>query len=193
MGILIPFGLLLLYFVFYNNFQISPSEAIKTTGLWSISLLGITLLVGPLSNILPPLEFLKQYRKVWGVTAAMVGLLHVSLVFIFFYKFDITRFWNFSNPRYPGIASGLAALAILLLVTFTSSKKALQKLSPEIWKLIQTTSYIAMFFAVLHFFLMESKDGVLVIKRLLGQITFYFSILVLLIRILVIFLPNKKK
>jgi len=190
--IVIPAGLFYLYFQFYNFGQISPSEMIKTTGLWSISLLGITLIVGPLSRIFPALSFLKAHRKFWGVLSLLIALTHVGLVFVYFYKFDVTKFWNFSNPKYSGIASGLLAIVILLMVTFTSNQKALAKLSPDAWKAIQTTSYIAMFFAIAHFYLMEQKDGILVIKKLLGWATFWFSIAVVTIRILVMFLPAKK-
>ena len=91
-----------------------------------------------------------------------------------------------------GTLSGLLALVILFLVTITSSQKALTKLSPKIWKIIQTSSYLAMALAVSHFYLMEQVNGVLVIKRLLGQITFVFSILVIALRILILLLPAKK-
>lgn len=188
----VPLGLFLLFFFFYNFGKISPSEMVKTTGLWSISLLGLTLLIGPLSRIFPFLSFLKAHRKFWGVTSFLIALTHVGLVFVYFYKFDITRFWNFSHPKYPGILSGLLALAILALVTLTSNQKALSKLSPKVWKLIQTTSYIALFLAVAHFYLMETVNGVLVIKRLLGRITFGFATLVIIARVLIIFLPSKK-
>jgi len=46
--------------------------------------------------------------------------------------------------------------------------------------------------AVSHFYLMEQVNGVLVIKRLLGQITFVFSVLVITLRILILLLPAKK-
>lgn len=188
----VPLGLFILFLAFYNEYKITPSEMVKTTGLWSISLLGITLIVGPLSKVFLFFNFLKAHRKFWGIVSVLIAMAHVSLVFVYFYKFDLTRFWNFANPKYPGIASGLLALTILLLVTFTSNQKALTKLSPKTWKIIQTTSYLALALAVAHFYLMETKDGVLVINRLLGQVTFGFSILVIVARVLVMFLPQKK-
>lgn len=188
----VPILLFLLYLQFYNFGKITPSEMIKTTGLLSISLLGLTLAIGPLSRIFPALDFLKAHRKVWGILSFLIAFAHVSLVLVYFYKFNILKFIDTSNPKYGGILSGLLALGILSLVTLTSAKKVLENLSPKTWKAIQTTSYLALAFAFLHFFLMEQVDGNLVIKRLMGQITFWFSLAVLTLRIIILFLPSKK-
>lgn len=188
----VPVVLLLLFFIFYNFGEITPSEMVKTSGLLAISLLGVTLVIGPLTRLFPQLDNLKAYRKFWGILSFVIALVHVALVFIFYYKFSIWRFVDFSHPKYPGILSGLLALVILLLVTLTSNQRALTKLSPKQWKIIQTTSYLALFLAIVHFYLMETVDGVLIIKRVAGQITYVFSILVILARILILFLPGKK-
>lgn len=188
----VPLGLFLLFFFFYNFGKISPSEMVKTSGLLSISLLGVTLIVGPLSRIIPALELLKTHRKFWGVTSFLIALVHTGLVFVYFYKFNLFRFIDFSHPKYPGVLSGILALIILFLVTVTSSQKIIAKLSPKMWKIIQTTSYLALALAVAHFYLMEQVQGVLVIKRLLGQITFVFAILAIALRILILLWPAKK-
>lgn len=192
LDILVPLGLLLVFFWFYNNGVISPREAVKTTGLWSISLLALTLAVGPLSKLHSMFEHLKAHRKVWGVTAFWAAALHIGLVFHFFWKWDLSRLWDIANPKYNGIATGLLALIILGLVAYTSQEKVIKKMNPHVWKTIQTTSYLALILAVTHFFLMEQKDGVLLIKRLLGQIAFWGSLSVIAARLLIIFLPEKK-
>ena len=108
---------------------------------------------------------------------------------IIYYKFNLLKFIDFASPKYMGTLSGLLALIILFLVTMTSNQKALTKLSPKVWKIIQLTSYLAMALAVGHFYLMEQVSGVLVIKRLLGQITFVFAVLVIVLRILILLMP----
>lgn len=188
----VPLGLFWVYFQFYNFGKITPSEMVKTTGLLSISLLSITLLVGPICKLFPGLDFLKAHRKFWGITAFLAGLTHAGLVVIYYYKFNFLRFVDFANPKYPGILSGLLALVILFLVTMTSNKNALSILSPKVWKAIQVTSYLALILAVGHFYLMEQIQGVLVIKRLLGQITFWFAVTIIPIRLLIVFWPSKK-
>ena len=189
---LVPFGLLYFYYQFYNFGKITPSEMIKTTGLWSIALLSLTLIIGPLCRFFPFLEGLKAHRKVWGIMAFLAGLTHTILVFANYFKFNLYRFVDFSNPKYPGIFAGLVALIILAVVTLTSNKKALTSLSPNTWKAVQTTVYLALAFAVAHFYLVESVDGVLVIKRVVGQITFGFAAITILVRLLVLFFPSKK-
>ena len=124
----VPVGLFLLFFFFYNFGKFSAHEMIKTSGLLSITLLGITLAVGPLSRLIPTLDILKAHRKVWGILSFLVALVHVSLVLIHYNKISLTS---------PGTLSGFLALIILFLVTMTSNQKALTKLSPKVWKIIQ--------------------------------------------------------
>lgn len=189
----IPLLLFWIFFQFYNLGKFTPSEMVKTTGLLAISLLSLTLIIGPLSAILPFVERLKAYRKAWGVLSFVTALLHIALVFIFYYKFDLMKFIDIANPKYGGVLSGLLAIVILFLVTLTSNKKALNTLSPKTWKIIQTTSYLALILAVLHFFIVEQANGVLVIKRQLGWITFWFAIAAIVLRVVVLFWPRKKK
>lgn len=193
LDIVIPLGLLFIYYWFYNKGILSGTEAVKTSGLWAISLLSLTLVIGPLSRVFPIIEHLKAHRKVWGVTSFWAAVAHVLLVIHFYWKWDLSRLWDITNPKYTGVVTGLLALCILGLVTWTSKKSVIAKTDPRVWKIIQTTSYLALSLAVLHFFYMEQKDGVLVIKRLLGQITFYFSILVLAARLLIVLLPSRNK
>ena len=188
----VPIGLFLLFFFFYNFGQLTPREMVKTSSLLSITLLGITLIIGPMARLVPTLDILKAHRKFWGITSFLVGLTHVGLVFVYYYKFNLLKFVDISNPKYGGILAGVLALIILLLVTLTSSQKALTKLSPQAWKIIQTASYLALALAILHFYLIEQTNGVLVIKKLLGRITFGFSILVIAVRIFILMLPSKK-
>lgn len=188
----VPIILFLGFFFFYNFGKFNPHEMIKTTGLLSITLLGVTLAVGPLARIFPAIDTLKAHRKFWGILSFLIAFVHVSLVYIYFYKFNLLKFIDFQNPRYMGILSGILALIILFLVTMTSNNKALTKLSPNMWKAIQLTSYLAMALAVAHFYIMETQNGVLVIKRVAGQVTFVFAILVIALRILILLMPAKK-
>jgi DMSO/TMAO reductase YedYZ heme-binding membrane subunit len=180
------------FYFFYNNQQITPVEMIKTTGLWSITLLALTLVIGPISKFLPFLEVLKANRKIWGILSFLILATHMLLVVHVFWKWDLTRFFAFDNPRYPGIGAGLAATLILLVVTLTSFESSILKMSPRTWKIIQTTSVLALILAFVHFFLMESKDWVLTIKRAPGQYAFWFVGIVVAVRILMLFIPRKK-
>lgn len=188
----IPLILLYFYYQFYNFGKITPQEMIKTSGLWAIALLSLTLIIGPLCRFFPALDPLKAHRKVWGIIAFLAGLTHAVLIYIYYFKFDLFKFVDVSNPKYLGLLAGLIALAILAVVALTSNKKALTTLSPNVWKAIQTTAYLALILAVVHFYIVESTNGVLVIKRVVGQITFGFAAITILLRFLVMLLPARK-
>lgn len=190
---LVPIGLFFLYYKFYNAGLVTPSEMVKTTGLLSIALLSITLVIGPLCRFFPALDFLKAHRKFWGVLSFLVAVAHVGLIYIYFVNFNILKLFNPSSPKYLGIIVGLVALIILLIITLTSNQKVLNFLSPKTWKVIQSAVYLALAFAFIHFYLIESTNGVLVIKRLLGQITFYFAAAVVTLRFIILFFPSKKQ
>lgn len=187
----VPLVLFLLYFKFYNFGKISPSEMIKTTGLLAIALLSITLLVGPLCRFIPSLYYLKAHRKFWGILSFITALTHAVLVYVYYSNYDFYKLFNTASPKYFGILAGVIALIILLVVAITSSQKILNSLNPKAWKIIQSTAYLALIFAVLHFYLVESINGVLVIKRMLGKLTYYFATAVIIIRLIVLFFPKK--
>ena len=193
---LIDFGVLLilfwLYFQFYNFGQFNPKEMVKTTGLLAIALLSLTLLIGPASRFFPALNILKAHRKIWGILSFFIALTHAVLIYIFYVNYDLAKLFNPASPKYLGLLAGLASLIILSAVTLTSNKFALNSLSPKVWKIVQSTAYLALILAVLHFYLVESVNGVLVIKRVVGQITFGFAATVVIIRLVVLFLPEKK-
>lgn len=188
----VPAVLFWVYFQFYNFGKITPQEMIKTTGLMAIALLSITLFIGTASRFLPSLNILKAHRKFWGILSFFIALSHGILIYIYYANYNLAKLFNPENPKYFGLLAGLASLVILLTVTLTSNKWALNSLSPKTWKLIQSISYLALIFAILHFYLVESKDGVLVIKRLLGQITFAFAGFVVLLRLIISLLPSRK-
>ena len=178
----VPIGLFLLYFFFYNFGKVTMSEMIKTSGLLAIALLSVTLVVGPLSRFIHHCNNLKINRKFWGIAAFLVAVVHGSLSIISY---------GVSETKLLGFVFGLIATVILLLVTVSSHKSIIHKLHPGVWKRLQTASYLALLLAVGHFFFMEQKEGVLVIKRLAGQITFWFASVVLLIRLIVYLFPKK--
>lgn len=185
----IPLGLFWLYFQFYNFGKITPPEMIKTTGLLAIALLSLTLFIGPACRFFPSIEILKAHRKFWGILSFFIALIHGTLIYIYYFNYNLAKLFDPNSPKYYGLLAGLIALLILLLVTLSSNKIVLNSLSPKSWKLIQSLSYFALILAVLHFFLVESSNGVLVIRRLLGQITFYFAAMVVVLRLIVLILP----
>lgn len=188
-----PVGLFILYFTLYNYGKFSASEMVKTSGLVAISLLSLTLVIGPLARFVSIFDALKVHRKFWGIASFLFLLLHISLVVAYYYHFNFLPIIDPNNKKFSGLFTGILGTVVLLLITLTSNQKALQGLGPKVWKAIQTFSYVALILAIAHFYLMEQVNGVLVIKRLLGRITFWFAAVVLLVRLVILFLPKKQK
>ena len=86
----VPLILFWLYFQFYNFGQITPAEMIKTSGLLAISLLSLSLVIGPLCRFFPGLDILKAHRKVWGIASFYAAAIHTGLIFYYFFKLDGT-------------------------------------------------------------------------------------------------------
>lgn len=84
----------------YNFGKVTPSEMIKTTGLVAIALLSITLGIGPLCRFFPFLNDLKAHRKIWGITSFLFAFIHMSLIYIYFFKYNLSKFVDFANPKY---------------------------------------------------------------------------------------------
>lgn len=181
--ILVPLAVFLLYFVTYNKFKMTTSEMIKTSGLWSITLLSITLMVGPLSKYIKLFNHLKVHRKFWGITSFFVALAHFGLVVYKYYHWDFVATLSLSNPKAAPVWAGMVAIILLFLITVTSNKKSVELMGAKRWKLLQTMSYLALAFVLIHFYLAETKDGVLVIKRFMGRFAMGFGILAILVRL----------
>lgn len=189
----VPLGLLLLFYVFYNKGVVSSHELAKTTGLLAISLLSATLIVGPLSRVSPFFEQFKANRKVWGVLSFWVAVTHMAIILKYYWGMDFSRFIDFNNSRYTTTWTGTLGIIILGLVTLTSTEKMIRSLSPSIWKIIQTTSYIALALVVYHFYFLTFKGEALAFRNGFSQVVFYFALLVIVARIAVMFLPSKKR
>ncbi len=182
---LIPLAVFVLYFVTYNKFKFTTSEMIKTTGLWSITLLSITLLVGPLAKYIKFFNFVKVHRKFWGISSFFIALTHFILVIYKYYQWDFVAALSFSNPKVAPVWAGMVATILLFLITITSNKKSMEIMGAKKWKLLQTMSYLALAFVLLHFYLAETKDGVLVIKRFMGRFAMGFGVFAIVVRIVV--------
>jgi len=180
--ILIPLLVFLLYFVTYNKFNMTTSEMIKTTGLWSITLLSVTLMVGPLSKYIKFFNHIKIHRKFWGITSFFIAIAHFVLVVYKYYKWDFIATLSFSNPKAAPVWAGMLAVILLFFITITSNKKSIEVMGAKKWKFLQTMSYIALVFVLVHFYLAETKDGVLVIKRFMGRFALAFGVLAVLVR-----------
>ena len=74
-------------------------------------------------------------------------------------------------------------------MTITSRVKYIKSMGYEKWKRLQRTGYIAFFFVLIHFTLI---NGGAFVSRQVGQLLFAFVLFILLVRILVILMGRKE-
>jgi DMSO/TMAO reductase YedYZ heme-binding membrane subunit len=116
----------------------------KTLAMGTLFLLGIVLLLGPLSRIYDMFDGLFKYRKELGVLTFFTGATHVYLT-----MFPLARrgpFGFFIGQPYSAYP-GLAAL-IILFILFVLSYGMFQRKSPKLWWKIQNWGVRLAFVAI---------------------------------------------
>ncbi len=181
-------GFLILFF-FYADSAVTPPAMVKLSGLLSLFLLGITFLIGPLSFLASSLfNHLKVYRRFLGDWGFLAAVIHVVLVYIYYWHGKFSMFYDFKNPRYLAVFMGLLGLMILFSLAVTSIDRVKGWMGYTKWKMVHTTGYLAMLAIMEHFILAETKNGVFIIRKPLGKALFVFGFIVILIRFIVFLL-----
>ncbi len=190
----LPISLFFILFFFYGYGQVSGLMMNKIAGLLAFTLLGLTLALGPLSHFVPHIfDGLKKYRKYLGISGFIIAVIHGLLSTVFYFKMNISLMFDSKNPHLSGVYVGLVGLLLLLFITLTSNKKAIQTLGFQKWKALQNISYVAFALTLFHFVLMETNKGLFIIRRPLGQVIFYFGFVVLIVRIISFIIVSVKK
>ena len=117
-------------------------------------LLGIVLLIGPLSRLFSFPDRYVQYRKELGIVAFFLALIHGIVSFFFLpSKFPLSRFLGTLN--WPFVF-GLVATAILIAIFFISNDRAMIAIGRERWWRLQYWGVRLVFaFVLLHVFVMK--------------------------------------
>jgi len=167
----------------------------KIGGLLALLLLGTSFLIGPLSFFLPKIfTEIKVYRKYLGISGFVVALVHFVLSSIFYFKMDLAfMLFDGKNTHLLGVWLGILALLIFLSMTLMSTKKAVEVIGASLWKKLQTGGYLALALVMAHFILMETNNGLFIIRRPLGRAIFVFGFVVLIARLIVFILTLVKK
>ncbi|MBI2079711.1 ferric reductase-like transmembrane domain-containing protein [Candidatus Micrarchaeota archaeon] len=177
--------------ILFSDFNKSLREINKVIALESIALITITFLLGPLSKIWPQVFAKYLYlRKPLGIAGFAFGMVHSVYSFYQYYKLDINV--AMASPKWGGFVAGVVALFIFLLMTLTSTNEAIKSMGYERWKTLQRTGYIALFFTIAHFYILETKPDIGLDVRPYGLIFFYLAIFALLIRAAILFIPTHK-
>lgn len=177
----------------FSDVTHSLRELNKVAALAAIGLVSFAFIFGPLSRLWPKKfgGFL-AWRKTVGVWGFVLAALHAVYSLIDFYKLDLNKMF-FENQNVNGLIFGFFALFIFFLMTITSTSKSVQRMGYPAWKKLQTTGYLALLLAILHFIILETKPVVGLQVRPYGLLFLYLAIAALGLRMIMILIHPQPK
>ena len=121
----------------------------------------------------------------WGITAFFIILAHVLLALQVRYHWDFALAFSPTRNKYwLGFIFGLLAFLYFGFMTLISNKWSMQKMGQS-WKKWQTFGYVALFLALMHFIILETKNNEFSVPSLLGKIIFVLVVAALVNRLYV--------
>jgi sulfoxide reductase heme-binding subunit YedZ len=148
----------------------NPAEALlRGTGLWTLRMLCVLLLVTPLREA-TAWAGLARLRRMLGLFVFFYALLH----FVAYVWLDQSGQWDDilrDIPQRPFILVGLLALALLLPLALTSFNAAIRWMGAARWRGLHRAVYLIALLAILHFFWMRAG------KRNFDEVAIYAVII----------------
>lgn len=165
----LPFGWLL-YAAFSDELGANPAEfLIRSTGLWTLRMLCLTLAVTPL-RVICGLPLLARFRRMCGLFVYFYAVLHLLSYSVFDMGLDVQDMLHDVAKR-PFILVGILGWLLLSLLAGTSFKRAIQFLGAKAWQSLHRLVYGVAVLALLHFFWVRSA------KHNFAQVQVYAVIL----------------
>ncbi len=180
---LLPFLFLIAGF-YLNRLGANPLETLThETGLWCLRFLLITLLMTPLKLILK-LNFVIQFRRMFGLYAYFYGVLHLVTYVWFDQFFAFSDIWLDIQAR-PFIAVGFFSMLLMTPLAITSSDWMIKKMGGKNWQLLHKMVYIVAILACVHYLWL--------VKINITSPLYYTAILTILLGIRVLFWVKKSR
>jgi methionine sulfoxide reductase heme-binding subunit len=137
-------------------------DARQLFGLWALGFLLASILLGPLTSVLPWIPFKSSLmfgRRAVGISALVFAGFHVAA-----YVWSVGR-RHWSELYMPGslwiigLILGLIALADLVALGVTSRDTSVKRMGGKNWKRLHRTIYFALVVVLLHAFLVGADFG----------------------------------
>ncbi|MEM9101952.1 MAG: protein-methionine-sulfoxide reductase heme-binding subunit MsrQ [Pseudomonadota bacterium] len=119
------------------------------TGIWSLKILVITLLITPLTWI-ARIKELVLFRRMLGLFAFFYGSLHVVVYLWFYIGFDTALLLEDIFKR-PYITIGFSAFVIMFLLAATSNRFAMKSLGKK-WVKLHWGMYPLSLLVIWHYY-----------------------------------------
>ena len=153
---------------FTGGLGANPIEFItRSTGLWTLVFLCITLAVTPLRR-LTGFNALLRFRRMLGLFAFFYVVLHFTTYIWFDKWFDVFAILKDIAKR-PFIMVGFAAFVLLIPLAITSPKAMVRKLGRR-WQTLHNLIYPIAALAILHFWWMKAGKHDLILPKIYGAI-----------------------
>jgi sulfoxide reductase heme-binding subunit YedZ len=158
----------IVFFGVTDRLGANPIEFItRSTGLWTLVFLCITLAVTPLRR-LTGVNALARFRRMLGLYAFFYATLHFTTYVWFDKWFDVAAMLKDIGKR-PFITVGFAAFVLLIPLAVTSPKAMVRKLGRR-WQTLHRAIYLIGALAILHFWWMKAGKHDLLLPRIYGAI-----------------------
>jgi sulfoxide reductase heme-binding subunit YedZ len=168
---LIPL-VLLLWDLYHKRVGPNPLEfATRTTGMFTLVFLCLTLAVTPLRKIFR-VNSLVKVRRMLGLFAFFYGSLHLLTYIWFDRQFHLLSTLEDIGRR-PFILAGMTAFVLMVPLAITSTNRMVKRLGGKRWARLHRLSYLAAVAGVVHFWMLVKSDTSL-------PFTFAFIVLFLL-------------
>jgi methionine sulfoxide reductase heme-binding subunit len=146
----------------------NPVEFItRSTGLWTLVYLCITLAITPLRR-LTGAAALARFRRMIGLFAFFFAVLHFTTYIWFDKWFDVAAMFKDIGKR-PFITVGFAAFVLLVPLAATSPKAMVRKLGRR-WQTLHRLIYLIAVLAILHFWWMKAGKHDFELPKIYGSI-----------------------
>lgn len=146
----------------------NPIEFVtRSTGLWTLVFLCITLAVTPLRR-LTGIAALLRFRRMLGLYAFFYATLHFTTYLWFDKWFDVAAILKDIGKR-PFITVGFAAFVLLIALAVTSPRAMVRKLGRR-WQTLHRAIYVIGALAILHFWWMKAGKHDLILPKIYGAI-----------------------
>ncbi|TAM49349.1 MAG: protein-methionine-sulfoxide reductase heme-binding subunit MsrQ [Paraburkholderia sp.] len=155
-------------FGFTDRLGANPIEFItRSTGLWTLVFLCITLTVTPLRR-LSGVNALLRFRRMLGLYAFFYATLHFTTYIWFDKWFDVVEVVKDIGKR-PFITVGFAAFLLLIPLAATSPRAVARRLGRR-WLTLHRAIYAIAALAILHFWWMKAGKHDLILPKIYGAI-----------------------
>ena len=155
MLLMVPFGLMV-WDGFQQNLTADPiEELLHRTGIWTLRILILTLMMTPLKIIIGSTVFIRV-RRMMGLFTFFYASLHMIIYVWLDLGLDWPHFIEDVIER-PYITVGMLAWALMLPMAITSNRWMIRKLGKR-WKMLHRSIYLVLVLGCLHFLWLVKSD-----------------------------------